>query len=206
MRFNLNQKLSSPRVKARGFTLIELLVAMVVTALMLTLVMASYWTFLQTQQRMAMSRELQSEVRFALNRFADKVRASRIDYDAYSSGNCASLTAAGSSKLCLAAPNGEYYFFEHKDLNSDGDKNALVMGLGTSNGNSLADSAQPLISPNKFNITKLNFAFSPADNPNSFANPQMQPKVTLFLTVSPTNETYQDLVIENQTTISSRQY
>lgn len=206
MRRTLKQALKSPQLKTNGFTLIELLVAMVITALMLTLVMASYWTFLKTQQRMTISRELQSEVRFALNRLADKVRASRIDYDAYNTGNCASLLSAGSSKLCLVSPTGEYFFFEHKDSNSNGVKNALYMGRSTSNGNALADNAQPLISPDKFNITKLNFAFSPADNPDSFANEQMQPKVTLFLSVSPTNSNYQDLVIENQTTISSRQY
>lgn len=206
MRLNFPPKLNTSKVKTSGFTLIELLVAMVITALMLTLVMASYWTFLQTQQRMAISRELQSEVRFALNRFTDKVRASRIDYEAYNTGNCASLNSAGSSKLCLSTPAGEYVFFEHKDLNGDGYKNALVMGRDISNGNSLADNTQPLISPDKFNITKLNFAFSPANNPDSFANPQMQPKVTLFLSVSPTNGAYKDLVIENQTTISSRQY
>lgn len=206
MKLNLNHKLNTSKVKPNGFTLIELLVAMVITALMLTLVMASYWTFLKTQQRMAISRELQSEVRFALNRFTDKVRASRIDYEAYNTGNCASLNSAGSSKLCLSTPAGEFLFFEHQDLNGDGHKNALIMGRDINHNNHLADNAQPLISPKKFNVTKLNFAFSPADNPDAFANPQMHPKVTLFLSVSPANGAYQDLVIENQTTVSSRQY
>jgi len=200
MNIKASWKLNPPSVKSKGFTLIELLVAVVVTALMLTLVMASYWTFLQTQQRMAMSRELQSEVRFALNRFADKVRSSRIDYTAYLPTNeCATMDPAGSQKLCLITPGGNTYYFDHRDESGDGNEDALFMGNDPT-------TAQPLISPQKFNVTSLNFAFSPAADPADLSNPQMQPKVTIYLAISPTNPTYQDLVIESQTTISSRQY
>jgi type II secretory pathway pseudopilin PulG len=177
--------------------MIELLVAMVITAMMLTLVMASYWTFLQTQQRLAISRELQSEVRFTLNRFTDKVRASRIDYTAYEPGNsCALGDPGGDIKLCLIDARGDTFYFEN-DLTVGNE--SLVMGNNPAN-------AQFLISPNKFNVNSVSFSFSPALNPRDLAAPQMQPKVTFYLSVSPTNPTYADLVIESQTTISSRQY
>lgn len=203
-------KLSDNQTKTNGFTLIELLVAMVITALMLTLVLASYWTFLQTQQKMAMSRELQSEIRFALNRFADKVRSSNIDYEAYlgmpAGQNCGSENSGGSNKLCLITPSGTFYYFEHADLDADSTPESFIMGSDAANFTNAKSNAQPLLSPKKFNVKALNFSFSPAANPSTLANPQMQPKVTVYVEVSPQNSIYQDLVIESQTTISSRQY
>jgi hypothetical protein len=183
---------------------------MVITALMLTLVLASYWTFLQTQQKMAISRELQSEIRFALNRIADKVRSSSIDYEAYKATpagrNCASLSPSGSKQLCLVDSGGTFYYFEHADLDADLTEESLIMGTDSSSFADAKTNAQPLLSPDKFNITALNFSFSPSDTPKILANPKMQPKVTLYIEVSPQNGMYQDLVIESQTTISSRQY
>jgi len=203
-------KLKKIQTKPSGFTLIELLVAMVITGIMLTLVLASYWTFLQTQQKMAMSRELQSEIRFALNRFADKVRSTSIDYEAYvaipAGQNCASVNAGGSKQLCLIDPNGTYYYFEHADLDSDTVAESFIMGSDPASFADAKSNAQPLLSPKKFNVTSLNFSFSPADNPQILANDQMQPKVTVYIEVSPQNGAYQDLAIASQTTISSRQY
>ena len=65
---------------------------------------------------------------------------------------------------------------------------------------------EPLLSPDKFVVTGQNFDFSPTLDPSILANPQLQPKVTFYLEVSPRSGLYQDLVIESQTTISSRQY
>jgi|GEM_PF-4835323 len=97
--------------KPKGFTLIELLVAMVITGIMLTLVMGSYWTFLQTQQKMTVSREIQSEVRFALSRITDKVRSGRINYSQYSgSGDC---TTNINHNLCLIDTSGNPYFLAY---------------------------------------------------------------------------------------------
>ncbi len=194
-------KQRQPKIKTAGFTLIELLVAMVITALMLTLVMASYWTFLQTQQKMAMSRELQSEVRFAFNRFADKVRASKIDYAEYEAGGACEITG---TNLCLINSAGEGIFFQY-----DSGTERLNLGIRApyNTGDPVpAIEYQPLISPQKFKITGLNFDYSPTANPKTLSNPQMQPKVTAYLEVSPRNGQYQDLVVESQTTISSRQY
>lgn len=196
--------------KVGGFTLIELLVATVITGIMLTLVLASYWTFLQTQQKMAMSRELQSEIRFALNRFADKVRSSNIDYEAYlgipAGQNCGSENAGGSKKLCLIDPSGTFYYFEHADLDADTIPESFIMGSDATSFSDAKSNAQPLLSPKKFNVESLNFSFSPAADPTTLANPQMQPKVTVYIKVRPQNGMYQALVIESQTTISSRQY
>lgn len=207
------------RVKTQGFTLIELLVAMVITAMMLTLIMASYWIFLQTQQRMQVSREAQSEIRFALNRFADKIRASRIDYAAYDGSSvplppCANADPGGASRICLTDGQGSFYFFEHRDTNNDSTLDALFMGQtqkqaieseGDARARAAAD-AQPLISTRKFNVGRLKFSFSPALDPSILTNDQMQPKVTIFISANSAREQYQDIVIETQTTISSRQY
>ncbi len=197
------------KYQTKGFTLIEMLVSMVIVGIMLTLVMASYWTFLQTQQRMAVSRELQSEVRFAFNRYADKVRSSRVDYNQYSGiagNNCQSLDLNGARALCLT-DGASYYYFEHVDLNGDGTQNALLMGKATTSAQEAKTNAQPLISPLKFNVTNAHFAVSPAYDPKvDISQPQMQPKVKLYLEAHPTSERYLDLVIESQTTISSRQY
>ena len=190
MKYKLTRLSSLP-----GFTLIEVLVSVVITAMMLTLVMASYWTFLKTQQRMAVARELQSEVRFAFNRFNDAIRSSSIDYAAYTgSGHCATLPGT----LCLLKPNGDTQYAVFVDADKK-------LKLGTTP----AD-AQFLLSPQKFSVDNVSFRVSPDP---SLGNPkadltldQIQPKVTIFLRVLPTDSRYQDLVIENQTTISSRQY
>lgn len=173
--------------------MIEVLVAVVITAIMLTLVMASYWTFLQTQQRMAVSRELQSEVRFAFNRLADAIRSHGLDYAEYPTGQCNDI----NRKLCLlqntTPPSTTYVEF-------DPTTNILSMGPDSAN-------TQPLISPTKFVVDNVQFEVSPTENPKvDLTQPQQQPKVTVFLRVFPRDERYQDLVIENQTTISSRQY
>lgn len=181
-----------PHLKHQGFTLIELLVAMVITGIMLTLVMASYWTFLQTQQKMAISREIQSEVRFALNRFADKVRSSRINYPEYvGTGDC---TANINQTLCLISPDGTTHFFIY-------DSATQTLNLGND-----ASDAQALFSPQKFKVSSTHFDFSPKDDPKDLINLQMQPKVTVFLRVASSDSRYPDLEIESQTTISSRQY
>ena len=186
--FCLKQK----RVAVPGFTLVEMLVAMVITGIMLTLVMASYWTFLQTQQRMAVSRELQSEVRFALNRVADKVRFSRPNYPEYTgTGDC---TTDINYHLCLLGADGTTYLFAY-------DQAAETLRLGNDPSN-----IQPLISPQKFKVTGLHFDFSPQNDPSDLSNDQMQPKVTVYIEVSPRSGRYQHVVIANQTTISSRQY
>ena len=137
-----------PRLKSQGFTLIELLVAMVITGIMLTLVMASYWTFLQTQEKMAVSRELQSEVRFALNRLADKVRSSTINYDEYNASMPGYFCNDINKKLCLINKNktpNETYYFEFDDTNK-----SLKMGNDKTN-------LQPLLSPNKFLVDRIHF-------------------------------------------------
>jgi len=193
-------KLSSDK-KVSGFTLIELLVAIVITGMMLTLVLASYWTFLQTQQKMAISRELQSEVRFVFNRFADKVRSSTINYAEYAPGGECEITG---TRLCLISPSRTGVFFDYDSANT-------LLNLGIRPSYNIGDPVpaieyEPLISPNKFTVTGLNFDFSPTDDPAVLANDQLQPKATFYLEVSPRDGRYQDLVIESQTTVSSRQY
>lgn len=194
-------KLQAKNTKVSGFTLIELLVSIVITGMMLTLVLASYWTFLQTQQKMAISRELQSEVRFVFNRFADKVRSSTIDYAEYVPGGECEITG---TRLCLIDSAGIGIFFYYDSANT-------ILNLGIRPAYNAGDPVpvieyEPVISPNKFTVTGLNFDFSPTDNPAILANDQLQPKTTFYLEVSPRDGRYQDLVIESQTTISSRQY
>lgn len=192
-------KLNSKGPKVSGFTLIELLVAIVIIGIMLTLVLGSYWTFLQTQQKMAMSRELQSEVRFAFNRFTDKVRSSTIDYSSYAPGQPCAITG---SNLCLVSLDGTKHLFAY-------DSTDQVLNMAVVPATAAASDPilfEPLLSPDKFVVTGQNFDFSPTLDPSILANPQLQPKVTFYLEVSPRSGLYQDLVIESQTTISSRQY
>lgn len=189
------KKLLSPSLfvlRPVGFTLIELLVSIVITGMMLTLVMASYWTFLQTNAKMAVSREIQSEVRFTLTRLADKVRASTINYAEYELGGLCNVNL--NRNLCLLTPGGDTYLFRY-------DNAAQTLSLGSDDA-----TLQPLLSPNRYQVTSLYFGYAPQNDPTDLSQAQQQPKVTIFLSVSPSDERYQDLSIETQTTISSRQY
>ena len=141
---------------------------------------------------MQVSRELQSEVRFALTRVADKVRSSGINYPEYQGvGHCSSNI---NQQLCLLSPQGQTHFLHY-------DPALLTLNLGTD-----PSTTQPLLSPRRFTVHNVHLSVSPADDPTLLTNRQGQPKVTVFIKASPTDPRYQDLVIETQTTISSRQY
>ncbi len=181
-------KINKYTSKNSGFTLIELLVSMVVSAILLTTVLSSFWALLQTNDRNKNFSQLQQETSFAMARIADKIKNYSIDYDAYTSpGVCQGMTINDTLKvLCLNSNTFEL----------DSSQETLKMN------------GQPLFSKS-FKVEKSLFQISPAKNPYYRDNigkkeVQLQPKVTIILKVSSIK--YPNMVLNIQTTISSRQY
>ncbi len=169
--------------KHTGFSLVELLVAMVITGIMFTSVTASYWLFLQSHLKAENTRLLQQEVRFAMTRITDKVRAYNLHYTEYQTGGNCGPNLNQNEVLCLQG----YHFKKQGD-------NVLM-------------NDQPLFSDNRVMVDSVFFDFSPAQDPlKNLANPdlQIQPKVTIYLRVK--SKFYQEVQFQAQTTISSRQY
>lgn len=194
------------KIKHQGFTLIELLVAMTLGALMMVLVMESYWLMMQTYFQMEASRELQREVRFSMNRLTDKIRANPLDYDAYDgTGACKTLNKDEASALCLTGdPVYENIRFYH-DTSTAGSE-MLYFEKIDNFGNKVA---QPLLSTAKFRVKAISFRSSPENNPFDYNHPdfntnQMQPKTTIFMEVESKREGNVSIAV--QTTVSSRVY
>ncbi|MDH3325075.1 MAG: type II secretion system GspH family protein [Candidatus Peregrinibacteria bacterium] len=180
---NLNFQKIKPRRKVEGISLIEVLVSIVISGIVFSAVMVSYFSLIQTQKKADLMRQLQKEVHFAIIRIADKIRANSIDYSAYSEGSCSAVDLRSSLKLCI------------------GDGNVFEL-----NGDRLLMNEAPLISQ-KFSINKLFFYSSPTSNPaENKGDPsiQFQPKVTIYLEVE--SQLDPSIKMEVQTTISSRNY
>lgn len=173
--------------KNAGFSLIELLVSIVISGLVLSTVMAGYWTLVQAHHTTEIKRNMTQETTFALTRIADRVRTYSVDYEAYNSlpspGTCATVSFSGSEILCL----GQNNVFEKT-------------------GTQLLMNTQPLISP-QFEVTMLNFQISPGQDPfQNISNKtaQLQPKVTILLETRSVKDPSLSFLL--QTTISSRKY
>lgn len=194
-----NSKFKNP-----GLTLIELLVAMVIGSLMLILVMESYWVMMQTYFQVEASRDLQRETRFAMTRMTDKIRANSIDYAGYEAGapadRCPSLDLSNNATLCLT---GDHHFQPDGEIKIEHDTADKMVYL-VSKANS---TRQPLLSPNKFEVTNFNLKSTPGANPFNYAlENQMQPKTTIFMEVASKKEGFENVKISVQTTVSSRVY
>ncbi len=175
-------------MKNKAFTLIEVLVSIVISALLLTIVLGSFWLLIKINKKNEISGELQREISFAMIRISDKIKSNSIDYQAYTSDSSsicqnASLSSGTQNRLCLQ----NKYKFQQKNTN-------LFMN------------DQPLFS-NDFEVDFVDFIVSPAEDPFSDISKigiQLQPKVTIKLKVK--SKKYEDLFLEIQSTISSRKY
>lgn len=165
--------------KNKGFTLVEVVVVVVVFGMLMTMVMQSYWGLVQAYQKAEVMRQLQRESNFALTRIADKMRYHSLNYAEQISGEC----AGAAEKLCIGD-----YVFTYDD------------GEGT-----LTMADQPLFSAGSVEVVDFRFSYTPDADPfASFANRQLHPKLTVFLSVASRKEP--GLKMDLQTTISSRKY
>jgi prepilin-type N-terminal cleavage/methylation domain-containing protein len=182
---NIIKKIS---YKNKAFTLVEVLVSMVVSGLLLTLILGSFWLLIEVNQKNEVSGELQKQTSFALLRIADNVKNYSVDYDAYkdfSTSICKNrdLKIGTQQLLCLG---GDHVFEKKKD-------NLFMDG-------------QPLFSE-YFEVVDIQFLVSPTANPFddiTEKSRQIQPKVTILLEVK--SKKYENISLQIQSTISSRKY
>ncbi len=175
-------------MKNKAFTLIEVVVSMVVSALLLTLVLGSFWLLIQINQKNEIAGELQKQTSFAMIRMSDKIKNHSIDYRAYQHDSetiCQNLalTSGTQNRLCLQ--NG--YKFKQKNSN-----------LFMNNHQLFSDD---------FEVEYVYFFVSPAEDPFSDITNfsiQIQPKVTIKLKVK--SKKYDNIFLEIGSTISSRKY
>lgn len=177
------KKINQKRTTNHGFTLIEILVSMVIMAMVFSGALYGFWKILEANARIDLSRQLQKEMHFAMIRMADKIRDYSIDYDAYVSGSgkpCENQDVNSPLSLCV---KNDYAFTMEDDV--------------------LKMNNAPLLS-DKFITETLNFSITPNTDPSNIANPQFQPKVTIFLKAE--SKFLPDVSIPLQATISSRIY
>lgn len=167
------------RPQSHGFTLIELMVAIAVFAIILLVVARIMSQFLTAQRQAVAERQVQEDVRFALELMAREVRTG---YGSTYSVNRDVLTFRNQNGECVA-----YALAQQRQL-------ARARGTADS-----ADCASALddflpITAAETNITRLAFAVQPLA-------PANQGFVTIALTAHPTGGS--NVVV--QTTITSRQ-
>lgn len=176
--------------KHSAFTLVELLVSMVISALLLTAVLGSFWVLMQTNQKNEISGRLQQQTNFALLRISDKIKNHSIDYEKAKNMTPLPLDLGTPQKQLLL--NGNFEFKKTPD--------------------NLTMNGQPLFS-NEFKVTETFFWVSPSKDPldlTQFTTPleqkksQLQPKVTIVLQVE--SKRFPNISLDIQTTISSRKY
>ncbi len=171
------------KYKHSAFTLVELLVSMVISALLLTTVLGSFWILMQTNQQNEESGRLQQQANFALLRISDKIKNYSIDYQKAETIIPALDLGSPQTQLYI---NGGFEFKKH--------------------GENLTMNGQPLFSPS-FRVKNALFWVSPKKDP--FTNIdikdfQLQPKVTMVLQVE--SKKFPNIALDIQTTISSRKY
>lgn len=174
--------------KHSAFTLVEVIVSILISALLLTLVLGSFWLLIKINQQNEIAGRLQKQTTFAMLRMSDKIKQYSIDYEAYTSaanGLCKnlSLDSGTQQKLCLGA---------NHEFKKEGD--TLLMDT------------HPLFS-DEFIVDSVNFFVSPSADPFSDISEksiQLQPKVTIALKVH--SKKYENILLEVQSTISSRKY
>lgn len=217
---NKNKKKSITKRKFRnGFTLIELLISLVIFVLFLGVVSSSYVNIVRAQKQANEIRKMYSDARSLIDLMAEEIRLGTVDYDCYyglaTDGSCLpdvanTLTAGRSKYLALVRKGGlekTIFQYDGKTINIlRFTKNAAgwAPAPGYENGfrNFLSD---------KVEIPYLSFAIFPDVNPYSKDNyykneKQFQPKVTIFMTMTNSEEIQSDFLMNFQTTISSRVY
>ncbi len=175
-------------MKNKAFTLVEVVVSMVISTLLLTIVLGSFWLLIKINRKNEIAGELQRQTSFAMMRISDKIKNNSIDYQAYSynsSSICQNLSLVSGTQNRLCLQNG--YEFKQK-------KKKLFMN------------GQPLLGDD-FEVDYIDFFVSPSVDPFSDISKidiQLQPKVTIKLRVK--SKKYEDIFLEVQSTISSRKY
>lgn len=176
-------------MKSKGFTLIELVVAFAVMAIVLSAVMQSLQSFIQTSRKLSVVREAQKDLSFALLRMGDKIRNNSVDYTAYDGGDCVTTSKINGEKLCLKnnwslAKTGDTLFLEQTAESS------------------------PLF-PQNIKVVQALFTISPDEDPEDPANwgnaaMQRQPRVDIHLEIESLRDP--EVKFEIDTSFSSRIY
>lgn len=176
-------------MKPKGFTLIELIVSFVVMAIVLSAVMQSLQSFIQTSRKLSVVREIQQDLSFALLRMGDRIRNNSIDYQAYDGGACATVAKINGQKLCL---NNGWLLEKQGDV--------LFLSKG---------SVQSPLFPKNVKVVQALFSISPEQDPEdpvNWGNPvfQRQPRVDIHLEIESLRDG--DVNFEIDTSFSSRVY
>lgn len=176
-------------MRNKAFTLIELVVAFTVMAVVLSAVMQSLQAFVTTSRKLSVVRETQKDLSFALLRMGDKIRNNPIDYDQYTSGDCAGTSKSSGTELCLNRGWGFKQELENLFITKDGKDSAMF--------------------PENIKVTKALFKISPDEDPEASTSwgkdsLQRQPRVDIELDIESLRDP--DVQFSIQTSFSSRTY
>ncbi len=165
-------------------TLIELLIAITISSIVLSLILGSSAFLIRLNRKLDISRELQKEISFAMERMTDKIHTQSINYASYnpkSNTPCADQDPSSTNDLCVGDTN---FTFQN---------------------NMLFENKDPLFSK-EYQVIKTIFHITPTKDPvtNFESENQIQPRVTIFVKVI--SKESPEINSEIQTTLSSRQY
>ncbi|HEY5713759.1 MAG TPA: prepilin-type N-terminal cleavage/methylation domain-containing protein [Candidatus Gracilibacteria bacterium] len=211
--------------KNKGFTLIELIISIVIYGIIMTSVLASFWTLVKTRERADHFRNLEREVHFAMTRLSDTLRGNGINYidSIADTGPFPNGPADVHPKVTTNHCKTDPIFFTTtcEKIEFKGENLAVLAGgipgrdihprvnvSGLKELNVLMD-GRPLFSrkvqltdgaPNYLKVRPQN---DPTTNLGD-ADMQIQPRVEIFLTVEDVE--FPELKLNVKTTVSSRRY
>ncbi|MDP2918216.1 MAG: type II secretion system protein [bacterium] len=169
----------------KGFSLIEVVVAMAVFALALVAISGIFLSIVRAQRKANIAGKVQVEARTMLDTITAAVQNCDIDYSAIINP---------AETLVLKNKNGETVVFSKAG-------NRLMMSVG--------GSANKDLMTDKVKVDKLKFWVNPNTDPFAIGGPNIQPTVTILLTLSQSAASAKPedkASVQIQTTVTQRVY
>ncbi|MBU0648701.1 prepilin-type N-terminal cleavage/methylation domain-containing protein [Patescibacteria group bacterium] len=187
----------------KGFTLIEMLVVLAVFSTFLIVAMDLFLTINRVQRRTEVSERVLSENRFIMETMAQLARTGRIDYEAYPDPT---NPIANPTDELIVRQGDEQVRLKQQTSFCPSSQSAPCATISRDGGATWAS-----ITPRGMRVTNLKFIVTPQLNPFYFDGvdylAQDQPQVTIIFGLASTREiSGQDIEVNNQTTISMREY
>jgi len=187
----------------KGFTLIEMLVVLAVFSTFLIVAMDLFLTINRVQRQTEVSERVLSENRFIMETMAQLARAGRIDYEAYPDPT---NPIANPADELIVRQGDEQVRLKQQTSFCPSSESTPCATISRDGGATWAS-----ITPRGMRVTNLKFIITPQLNPFYFDGAdylaQDQPQITIVFGLMSTREiSGQDVEVNNQTTISMREY
>ena len=184
--------------KQDAFTLIEMIIAITVFTVFIGFVMTAYMTFHQSQQEAAIVRSVIFEMESATSLISQSIKENSIDYEIYS---------GEENLLYLLSPDETthiLYIWDDED-------ETLGIQLFDSDGNVMDGYAEPvLLHSEDTKVTNVKFRIFPSTDPYGIPvnsdQEYYQPNVQMAMTFERPGRIREDVVIDFQTSVTSRIY